>query len=260
MNTIVVLPIFKNDLTETESISLEQLRLFIHPKQVCVIRPKNVKKNKYFKNEITFENKNFTSRNSYSKLLLSSKFYERFSDYDYMLIYQLDCLIFSNDLKKWTDLNYDYIGAPWFKSSTEPKKGLSHVGNGGLSLRKISTFIKVLNSTHIPNYQYVFSNQIPDVEWFNLKKKYRIIKECRYGVHWYSENYSLNEDLFWSNRAKLFYPSFNIACNDIGLKFSFEKHPRLSYKINGKKLPFGVHGWEKWDKSFWSNYLTNYES
>ena len=80
-----------------------------------------LKKNKYFKNEIIFENKNFTSRNSYSKLLLSSKFYERFSDYDYMLIYQLDCLIFSNDLKKWTDLNYDYIGAPWFAEPNQKR-------------------------------------------------------------------------------------------------------------------------------------------
>ena len=59
MNTIVILPIFKNELTKTESISLEQLRLFIHPKQVCVIRPKNVKKNKYFKNEIIFRKQKF---------------------------------------------------------------------------------------------------------------------------------------------------------------------------------------------------------
>ena len=64
-----------------------------------------------------------------------------------MLIYQTDCWIFRNEIKKFCEMGYDYIGGPiyspgsrWpsFKNSMRPV-----VGNGGLSLRKISMMLKL---------------------------------------------------------------------------------------------------------------------
>jgi hypothetical protein len=64
-----------------------------------------------------------------------------------MLIYQLDAWVFKDDLMKWCNKGYDYIGAPWFEDfgSYEKGKKLWRVGNGGFSLRKIKYFCKVLS-------------------------------------------------------------------------------------------------------------------
>ena len=41
----------------------------------------------------------------------------------------------------------------------------------------------------------------------------------------------------------------------LGENFAFEANPRHCYEINKKKLPFGVHAWEKWDKKFWIDII-----
>ena len=76
-----------------------------------------------------------------NEMYLSKSFYEIFKKYDFMLIYQLDALVFSNQLEKWVNSEYDFVAAPW----VTPVIGyLSHKngsppsgGNGGFSLRNI---------------------------------------------------------------------------------------------------------------------------
>ena len=75
------------------------------------------------------------------------------------------------------------------------------------------------------------------------------------GAKWYANQYSLNEDLFWSDRAKYFYPNFKIAPVNVGLQFAFEAHPRYCYEKNNKNLPFGAHAWEKWGRKFWEKQM-----
>jgi hypothetical protein len=77
----------------------------------------------------------------------------------------------------------------------------------------------------------------------------------RRGVKWYTTNYALNEDRFWSDRALFFNPNFRVAPVSTGLQFSFERHPRYCFEQNGHKLPFGCHAWGKWDRAFWETYL-----
>jgi hypothetical protein len=68
-------------------------------------------------------------------------------------------------------------------------------------------------------------------------------------------NYSLNEDLFWSDRARLFQPKFKIAPLDMSLRFSFDAYPNVCFQQNGRRLPFGAHAWARWDREFWEPYL-----
>lgn len=203
----------------------------------------------------------FSDVRSYSKLLLSNHFYSLLSDYQYILIYQLDCLIFSDRLKYWISMGYDYIGAPLFRSKTDPNLGFSHVGNGGLSLRKVESFIHVLESKHVPNWADTLRVPMPDLKDLGtlqrLFKRIRAIKTAQRGVSWYTEHYTLNEDLFWSDRARLFYPKFNIAPVDVALKFAFERFPSYCYEQNNRQLPFGCHAWAKWDREFWEPFLIN---
>ena len=57
-----------------------------------------------------------------------------------MLLYQLDGWIFKDNVRKFILLDYDYIGAPWLNNPAAPD---CHVGNGGVSFRKISKFIDI---------------------------------------------------------------------------------------------------------------------
>lgn len=74
--------------------------------------------------------------NDYNKLLYSQIFYEHI-DTDYFLMFQTDTLIsskYKNNI--YAFLEYDYVCAPW--------KNLNKVGNGGLSLRKKSKMIEMI--------------------------------------------------------------------------------------------------------------------
>jgi hypothetical protein len=88
-----------------------------------------------------------------------------------------------------------------------------------------------------------------------MVKKLKVLRDVRKGVSWFAANYTLNEDLFWSDRAKLFYPNFKTAPVDVALHFSFERFPRYCFQKNGNQLPFGCHAWARWDREFWEPYL-----
>ena len=68
----------------------------------------------------------FDGVKGYNSMLLSTGFYDLFSAYDYILIYQLDAYVFRNELDEWVAKGYDYIGAPWII-----KRGLSYYLFGG---------------------------------------------------------------------------------------------------------------------------------
>lgn len=260
----VIIPTYKERLSPEEEVSFRHLKHWLGEYDKYLVIPEGLKINIEDFSVIQFGTYFFTSIASYSKLLLSTHFYESFSKYKYILIYQLDCLVFSNQLLKWCEAGYDYIGAPWFKSKENPSKGFSRVGNGGLSLRKVESFLRVIDSKRyleepISYWRNIFSTPLDDIQSLTLPKRYikkvRVLRDIRRGVKWYTDHYTLNEDHFWSDRAKLFYPDFKIAPVDVALRFSFERFPRYCYEQNNHQLPFGCHAWAKWDREFWEPYL-----
>ena len=253
----IVIPIYQKTFTESELLSIKQLSIFNRKVDIIIVTPKGitVATIERFNKEIKFDKKYFQTNSTYSKLLLSKEFYFCFKEYQYILIYQLDCLVFSSNLSDWCNLGYDYIGAPLFQNKNNPKSGFSRVGNGGLSLRRVDSFLKVLNSDKALSWQQFIKEPLSDRPFWDIKKRISVFRQVRIGIKWYSKLYSLNEDLFWSDRAKLFYPDFKIAPIDIGLKFAFEAHPQYCYEKNNFSLPFGAHAWGKWDKAFWLEKL-----
>lgn len=101
-----------------------------------------------------FPDKNFTSRNSYSRWLLTASLYSAFSEYEFIMICQSDALLLERpNLKNWP---WDYVGASWqpeMRVAWSPlRRSIVHsgfgvgwksfsVGNGGLSIRRTSAFI-----------------------------------------------------------------------------------------------------------------------
>jgi len=143
----IVTPLHRFPLTPDEEISIRHLRQYLGRFDRYVIGPHPPPAEFADFKFKQFPQRYFESLNSYSKLLVTTDFYRAFANYEYILIYQPDCLVFSGDLEYWCQAGWDYVGAPWFKDFAEnPEAGLWAVGNGGLSLRKVSTALAVLTS------------------------------------------------------------------------------------------------------------------
>ncbi|HEX9639337.1 MAG TPA: DUF5672 family protein [Acidobacteriota bacterium] len=260
---VVVVPWFKERLTAEEQISLRHLDHYLGAYDICRIGPNGISSGGLRYPLQAFEADDFRTASSYSRLLLTSRFYRRFQAYEFMLIYQLDCLVFCSDLGAWCRGEYDYIGAPWVRTDSDGRKRFTRVGNGGLSLRRIESFLRVIESPRTrPWYdskQLRMAGQLPDVRelpgWQGLKKQLSVLRELHQGPVWYVSNYSVNEDRFWSDRARLFDPDFSIAPVEVGLRFAFECEPRFCFEQLGRQLPFGCHGWARYDRGFWEPYL-----
>ena len=200
---------------------------------------------------IRFDDKYFASKDSYNLLMLLPDFYQTFQDYEYILIHQTDAFVFRNELQKWCDDGYDYVGATWYRPQKlkarryrmfmgtyfsflyKPQRALDYVkdnnvGNGGLSLRKVSTFIQVLNTAKIQ----------PVLE------KYRTLAG---GIY--------NEDIFWAIEVPRINKAFKKPTWNEALKFAIETAPIEAYKEIGNQLPFGCHAFEVYEPLFWNQFI-----
>lgn len=235
MKAAVIIPIYKTVLSKTEEMSLQQCLRVLGNYDIIMVCPKKFNKDKFKDINVKFEEfeeQYFKNIEGYNKLLLQSYFYERFLNYDYILIYQLDAFVFKDELENWCNKGYDYIGAPWLatknltskifnvfasKKLKQRKSIWYKVGNGGLSLRKTKSF-------------YEISNKLADVITIHLKNKEEI-----FGI----------EDVFWSLKAPEYFPNFSIPDYKEAAKFALDRKPKIGFKINNSELPFACHGFNK---------------
>lgn len=264
----LVIPVYKTDLTEEENLSIKQLVAIFPDREKIVIAPVGLtlpEELSSFK-RINFPKDYFKSISGYNSLLLSEVFYQSFLQWDYILIYQLDCLVFQDLLIEWCQKGYAYIGSPWFKKFGNHKSGkLWKTGNGGLSLRHIRYALKVLEKK-IP--EGAMQSAHHSVSEIYVDRDYRndaSRKDC-YTVDNCSERsvttvaedlkrYPLNEDLFWSFEAPMIDSNFRIPAPEEALSFAFEKSPEWCFQHNGNKMPMGAHAWAKHDPGFWLKHL-----
>ena len=212
-----------------------------------------------------FDDSFFGSAAANTRLMLSRPFYERFLDYEYILIYHLDALVFSDQLEQWCDAGWDYIGPPWLISGDTPWVKEPGVGNGGLSLRKTASCLKALNSKRYaidPDtyWQKYCASRSKLVQALNFPRKH--LKRLRMfnNVQREIANFKDNEDKFWGFRSLNYYPEFKLADINTALRFAFEADPALCYEKANHTLPFGCHAWPKYDRGFWEPHLTKEES
>ena len=217
----VVIPVYKDELNEFEKISLAQVQKVLSNYQIIFVAPQG-KNFSYFTQDCKvylFPPQFFQSTMTYNVLMKLPNFYEAFLDYEYILIYQLDAFVFSDELEYFCGLGYDYIGAPWEAFRVlffgENKYRL-HVGNGGFSLRKIDAC-------------------------YNLLMNHKDFD---------TEDPTLPEDIFFSLCGELFKKEFHVAPINIACKFSIENLNEHFVNKNGGKLPFGCHAWQYFNTDF----------
>jgi len=264
--TAVIIPIYKPEMDECEIISFIQVIKVLKDHDIIMVCPNELNLQEYKKLAVKynknisfqhFDNLFFEGINGYNKLMLSLSFYERFLHYDYILIYQLDCFVFKNELDIWTQKNYDYIGAPWlhndrrtwwtfvnkirytlkalYRRYTNKTNTISigyyKVGNGGFSLRKVKKCCEIIK-------QFEGNGRI---------EKYRDPES----------NYLYAEDVFWGCEVNRYYPNMKIPAYKKALGFSFDMNPSLAYELNNHQLPFGCHAWNRYEPDFWKPFIRN---
>jgi hypothetical protein len=260
---IIVIPVYTTNLSYIERNTLKNNVDKLKDYDITIISPQSLDISGIadLQNDnismARFGNDCFSSVEGYNKLLRSSAFYSGFSEYEYLLILQLDAFIFHNDLDVFCNKDYDYWGAPWidfelinykFLRTVLPlfhksrylrpfrnifgKKYL--VGNGGLSLRKVATHLQITTK---------FASHIQEFE-----KDYN--KWIEGGAT------SMMEDVFWTLFVPRFYPEYKVAPWKEAINFSFEMSPRKAYTLNGNKLPFGCHAFAKVDPDFYKKFIS----
>ncbi|RYY36225.1 MAG: hypothetical protein EOP46_07215, partial [Sphingobacteriaceae bacterium] len=232
----VVIPFYKTKLTPFEEIALKQCFTVLSAHPIIAVKPLSLELPTQlaafaFSKKISFNDSYFKDIHGYNALMLSADFYNTFTDFEYILIYQPDAFVFNDELTAWCNKGYDYIGAPWlterepgifrkiknqlyFSYNAKYKNGMpkigrqmeNRVGNGGFSLRKIETFARYA-ATYKQTIESYLGKRHP---WFN-------------------------EDIFWSielNRKKnqMRIPDYKTA-----LKFSFETNPARCLSLNNGK-------------------------
>lgn len=259
----IVIPLYKKKPTQEELASLWQCKNLLCKFPIKIVCPAGMSTKEYkFLNAevINFSGKWFRNARAYSNLLLTKEFYERFTNYNYILIYQTDGWVFKDELALWCEQGYDYIGAPWlekFEKADDNSDFVGLVGNGGMSLRNVKKHIKLFEDP------YMIQTWDEILEENKKHKKISNILNLPVNVYRYATQYiipfshrtKLNEDFFIAKYAQKIVPDFRFPTPEVAAKFSIECCPRKLYKLNGNKLPFLCHAFKKYDFDFWKNYI-----
>lgn len=263
LNNAVVIIIYSPKPTDVELLSFSQCLKILNKHMIFIVRPQSLSTDIYDKiiNEFNinikyeiFDDSYFKSIMTYNQLVKTPVFYERFLKYDFILTYQLDAWVFKDDLNEWCSKNYDYIGAPWYTDKGQIRKS---AGNGGFSLRKISTFQNLFTGKfekYFFSKLYFFLRELKIS--FSLKDLdifFNIIKS-----HFSLKKYIINSNEFEDG---LFYRSFSsisktkVANSSVASFFSFERFPEDLYIRTNYTLPFGCHAYLKHNPEFWIQYI-----
>lgn len=216
-----MIPTYKNELSGLEKISLAQAEKIFKDYDKFFVLPYSLDAPYIDEGmeKIRFEDSRFKSIQTYNELLMDEEFYKKFTWYEYILIYQLDAFVFEDRLEYFCNLGYDYIGAPWLSGLQHALNGKTYVlyvGNGGFSLRNVRKCMEL------------------------VKKKRCLFLE------------DINEDMFFALGSS---DDFRVAPIEIALEFAIEREVEKCFEMNGNKLSFGCHAWEKYDLQFWKRHI-----
>ena len=268
MTTAIVIPVYQESLSSEEKLSFNRTLHTLGEYPIVIVSPEGLNLAQYL--EIAeqysvsfliehFDKNYFNGISAYNRLLLSRCFYERFRSYDYILICQLDVFIFREDLSGWAEKGYDFIGAPIIGKFTDTEFSMNmRVGNGGLSLRKVSAFLHFIDGR-----KNVFSpKQIVRYIGFWKKPVTRVFVWVFMVLGWrnrplsVSARWKYNEDDFWSGLLDHSQYPLRKPTSQEAAQFSFERFPKELFEMNNHQLPFGCHAWRKYQyDEFWSQHI-----
>lgn len=262
VDVTVMIPIYKTELQPHEQAALKQMGNMFVDRDVAIVCPETLDlaplqgfMGTNWRVE-RFDPNFFAGRKGYNRLMLSEELYQRFERSTYLLVCQTDVWVFKDNLDKWCNSGFDYIGAPWLPAPDEitgwnlPQRMVYQarrlwgrvvlgfhpinlkwkVGNGGFSLRKVNAMIAVIRS-HSEVLEKI-AEQGHHVECF--------------------------EDVFWGVGVNQRWPgTLQIPDAKIAAQFAVEGHPDMAMRLTDGQLPMGAHAFQKKrNYKIWRKYIT----
>lgn len=230
----IAIPVYKPELAAVEAFAVEQSLSCLGTRPCAFVAPAGLDLGYYRERwpqveSVAFPAHHFVSVASYSRLLLDDAFYARFAQYAYLLVLQPDAILFRDELDEWADAGVDYVGAPWPEGieltlwrdnfqGERRQRVRTHVGNGGLSLRRVARCRELLEE--FPETLAAFRQA------------------------------GTNEDAFFSLLGTQ-SEGFRIPDELAASTFSLELQPQAYLGRNGGRCPMGSHGWVVQGADFW---------
>lgn len=214
LKVAVVVPIYRNP-TLLEQASLACLRRVLGHYPIYFACPKSLSIPWRWATFKKFSNEFFTSARTYAALMVSPAFYQAFDGFDYILIYQLDCMVFRDELAFWCDKKYDYVAPPFLHQYPGRWPASDCVGFGGFSLRKVKACLEPL----------------AQLERFPEGRRLLDLRMKKNGA----------EDVFWGVTAARIWPDRVVSSVQDAAHFGFDGDPRPFVKKYGEIVPFGYH-------------------
>lgn len=266
---VIMIPVHKQHPPAYELISFRQCFKVLGHYPVCLVAPVGLDLSVYEEavsgfSIIRVDPVWMSSVLNYNKLKLSRYFYSLFSGYEFLLTYELDAFIFTDNLQFWCSQGYDFIGAPWFEGWDHPGEALMGVGNSGFSLRRIAAMQKELGTIYYDDpskWTARSENRYLSYPCKMFKSlTTRIVSALSLHTH---ENSSLqNADLLYEDWiiAELMgkKKDFHLSPISDAMQFSFEVKPEALFELNGNKLPMGCHAWWRYNLPFWKPYIEKF--
>jgi len=241
----VVIPIHLDELPELEKVSLAQTLRLLNKYPITFMTKKGVNTAWYEefckgKATIKFEEFTWNGFNEFGELMTSAKFYARFRAYEFILICHTDAFVFRDELEKWCQTDYDYIGSVIYNTFWEgeslpirPILGFTrpeYYGNGGFTLKRVESFYRITSRFKLY------------LNFFHWTRKVR--------------NRGFLDDIFVAQLFPNLSPKFRVApkavAQQFGAAYEFWDEKALPFTNKDcRTLPFGTHGWIKYHPEFW---------
>ena len=259
MRVVILITVHQPTPTPLEQISLRQCFKLLGQHPIRLVCPEGMDTSAYkaIIPEIEVDHIAPHWQSSYAnftQLKIEPFLYERYQAYEYVLFYELDVFVFRDELEKWCAMGLDYIGAPWFEGhvTANDSSPVIGVGNGGFSLRKVSSMLRGRRSpwlwlrllaSHAKRQPLQALHRVPGDLLRIARGQYPSLVFDR------------GEDNFWGLVVNRHLGWFRVASFEQAREFSFEALPRRLYKLNGNRLPFGCHAWARYDLDFWRPHI-----
>lgn len=209
----------------------------------------------------------FGSPAAVNKMGTDPAFYRMYQEFDYILVCHLDAWLFRDRLAYWMDKGYDFIGAPLFLPENDKVHFLQRMapfgGNGGLSLRRVASCIRVLE-TFQPGRS---PRRLAQAVWFLACNRqwgfiailFRLLRELSRDWRGTCEKYNIYEDVFFTIVAPLCGNSISIPSSRVAMKFACEvNYPLFQKELLGLEPPLGIHGYDKYIDSEYLDYVRGF--
>lgn len=239
----VVIPIHLAEPPELEKVSLAQTLQLLNKYTITFMTRQGLNTSWYQefcrgKATIKFEEFKWNGFNEFGELMTSSKFYGRFRRYEFILICHMDAFVFRDELDKWCQTEYDYVGSViyntyWADVPARPYLGFTkpeYYANGGFTLKRVESFYRITSR---------FKLYIDLYHW---------IRKLR--------NRGFLDDIFvaqlFPNLSSKFRMAPRSVAQQFGAAYEFWEEKDLPFTNKDRNtLPFGTHGWIKYHPEFW---------